>query len=748
MVKFGFDWEGAMIPLEPKDIQIFKEYIKRDLERILGIEVALLLPESQRDSSLKRLLPEMESDKFVSPAPVKDMYTDLVLLPLISNREPIGIAGFRDTNGIVARYALNDRWFDMNQIVLEKVQLYKTSVTDKEWGCLNSKCFEEFVTCWVNERRDSFAAEDGKSGFKEVIFDPNQTLNLLFIEELFAPSSPSRAVNNRDTLQNNGFWPNTVPAMMTITGPDSYLFRLDESLAAVVLSPNGKNGKAYEAGKAIFELLKRMTSGRSASHPGAKFALGLLCLSSQKMGDWNELTSDKVYGQVIESGKHILNIAKSRPYYPFAISSEIEQKEELTLISHIHPVLGDLAAKWHKSKRFSLILAKYDDEIGPDIDGVIQTGVSDRLLKGECLIPCSQNSFFVLLPGINREQALERGKDIQRFVKQSFGRTISVGLSAYPSKGCEKEETPFNAHKALIHTGFFGHDTITAFDSVSLNITGDILFNAGHLHAAIIEYEKGLQLGPDNLNLLNSLGVCHAQLKQYKQAIPCFEKALSISEDDLMARYNLASIYAKSFMPEKAICLLREASALNKDHFETFFQLGRLLQEKKNWTEALEAFKKAAECSDAKGVVHRYLGESCLALDLRQEAMTEFKKAVKINPSDAFSLSRLGVLFAEMKNDYEIAHALSSKALELDENNSSCLKAAGWISFLKKDYSQAIHSLEKAKQFGKKDPEIFYQLGMVYQEMKKASQARKNWEKALRIDPRFTKAEEALRMSH
>ncbi|MFH1146741.1 MAG: tetratricopeptide repeat protein [Pseudomonadota bacterium] len=737
-----------MIPLEPKDIRIFKQYIKKDLERILGIEVALLLPERQGDSSRKRPMPEMESEEFVGPIPVKDIYTDLVLLPLTSNREPIGVAGFRDTAGILARYGLKGRWHSMNELVLEKVQLYKTSLMDKEWGCLTRKCLEDLVICWINEQRDSLDGENGKPGFQKVIYDPDQTLDLIFVEEFPGPLSPFRTGKDREARQGDDFWPKMIPSIMKTAGADSCLFRLDESLLAVIPAHDARESKACETGKAIFEALKRTTGGRSASHLGKKFAMGLLSLSSQKMGDWNGLTPDEAYDRVIDNGRRILNIAKSRHYYPFAISNELEEEEKLTLINVIHPVLGELAARWQKSKQFSLILAKYDEEIEADMNRAVQAGVNDRFLKGECIIPCGLNSFFVLFPGISPDVALERVRDIQCFVKEYSGQTVSIGLVAYPLKGYEKEEIPFNAHKALIHAGFFGPDTITAFDEVSLNISGDMLFNAGHLHAAIIEYEKGIQLGPDNLNLLNSLRVCHAQLKQYKQAIPCFEKALNMNENDLMARYNLASVYSKSFMPERAISLLREASALNEDHFETFFQLGRLLQEKKNWAEALEAFKKAAECADAKGIVHRYLGESCLALDLRQEAMTEFKKAVKINPADAFSLSRLGILFAEVKNDYEIAHALSSKAIELDENNSSCLKAAGWISFLKKDYSEAIRSLEKARQFGKKDPEVFYQLGMVYQEMKKANQARKNWEKALRIDPYYTKAEEALRTCH
>jgi len=63
------------------------------------------------------------------------------------------------------------------------------------------------------------------------------------------------------------------------------------------------------------------------------------------------------------------------------------------------------------------------------------------------------------------------------------------------------------------------------------------------LVSAIKEYKRGLQIDPDNINLLNSLGVIYAQINRYHQAIPLFEKVLGIDSEDFMALFNLGFAY-------------------------------------------------------------------------------------------------------------------------------------------------------------------------------------------------------------
>jgi hypothetical protein len=67
---------------------------------------------------------------------------------------------------------------------------------------------------------------------------------------------------------------------------------------------------------------------------------------------------------------------------------------------------------------------------------------------------------------------------------------LTIGVAAYPTINYTRHQIVNNAEKALEHASFFGPGTITPFDAVSLNISGDRHYQAGNLEGAIREYQK------------------------------------------------------------------------------------------------------------------------------------------------------------------------------------------------------------------------------------------------------------------
>jgi tetratricopeptide (TPR) repeat protein len=86
---------------------------------------------------------------------------------------------------------------------------------------------------------------------------------------------------------------------------------------------------------------------------------------------------------------------------------------------------------------------------------------------------------------------------------------ILMGVAGFPFHDFKRDDIPGNALKAIDHAAFFGTDGMVYFDAVSLNISGDRLYQLNQYDAAIKEYKKGLELEPKNINLINSLGVCY-----------------------------------------------------------------------------------------------------------------------------------------------------------------------------------------------------------------------------------------------
>ena len=95
----------------------------------------------------------------------------------------------------------------------------------------------------------------------------------------------------------------------------------------------------------------------------------------------------------------------------------------------------------------------------------------------------------------------------------------SAGISVYPLLEYRKEDTFGNALKALEHASFFGSDSMVEFDAVSLNISGDKLYQKGDVDGAVKEFQTALRMDSENINVRNSLGVCYGVKGRTRQSL-------------------------------------------------------------------------------------------------------------------------------------------------------------------------------------------------------------------------------------
>ena len=82
---------------------------------------------------------------------------------------------------------------------------------------------------------------------------------------------------------------------------------------------------------------------------------------------------------------------------------------------------------------------------------------------------------------------------------------------------------------------------------------GLLAFEEGRLEEAAIEFEKALQLEPENPNMLFQLGRTYNRLKEFDDAINNFEKALKINPQLKGINYELGIAYFNIGEFEKAL---------------------------------------------------------------------------------------------------------------------------------------------------------------------------------------------------
>ncbi len=270
----------------------------------------------------------------------------------------------------------------------------------------------------------------------------------------------------------------------------------------------------------------------------------------------------------------------------------------------------------------------------------------------------------------NEKKASQLIISLKEKISTALKADILIGVAKFPYQNFSREETFDNAIKAIDHAAFFGPDTLIHFDATSLNISGDRLYQLNKYKMALDEYQKGLEIEPDNINLINSLGVCFGVMGKLDKAKLEFDKAMKINPNEVMVIYNIGLLYQIEEDIDKAIIYLRKAHGIDSAVFEVEFLLGSLLVKKNHTKQALPHLEKASEINPESGLSFRMKGEIHLGNNLPEKAGLEFNKAIKINPRDAISLSGYARSLELQDKNLNIARSFAQNSIDIDTDNN------------------------------------------------------------------------------
>jgi len=294
------------------------------------------------------------------------------------------------------------------------------------------------------------------------------------------------------------------------------------------------------------------------------------------------------------------------------------------------------------------------------------------------------------------ELAHKAQKDIETFLNE----TISIGMAFYPTTNFNKHQILDNALKALDHAAFFGPNSAVAFDAVSLNISGDKLYQKGDINGAINEFKTGLLLDPLNANIHNSLGVCYGVSGFFEKAKEEFETAIRLDSNEAMSLYNSGLVNLLMDNKDRALEHFIKAEAIGEDVFEVEFQLGKLYLELGKPEKGKKHIEKAIGLKAESGAAFRCLGDCNKAINNINKAIASYKKAIKLNPNDTNSLSTLGYLFDIKDENTEIATIFCRQSVEISPDNGLFRHRLGRLYFKQNQYEDAMKEFQKANDLG------------------------------------------------
>jgi tetratricopeptide (TPR) repeat protein len=413
------------------------------------------------------------------------------------------------------------------------------------------------------------------------------------------------------------------------------------------------------------------------------------------------------------SGKRLLDeawtallVALKRGPFGFCDFSLLAYPENHPLVRPEQNLVRRLRRLWKKSEQFFLVQFRSDNACYP-VDKIVSPFIDNGTVVQ------SGNDCIVYLDQREERTVLDWTANIVRQCREfDSGKTVSAGVACFPYNDFKKTEILYNCHKALAHAAFFGSGGVALFDAVSLNISGDIYFSDGDLVKAVKEYRRGLKCDEGNVNLHNSLGVTFTMMNRLSAAMICFEKALELDENSFMALYNIglgelhhdrkktAIIYFKKALD----CIYEDGSddgpALKKDLRR---QIGILASETGDHQLALDYLLPWYESSFSKRYRERVtfnIGRSYYGLRQNRKAMEWLQRALRNNEYDDRAMHFLGKVYHEEGEGDEIALSLCRKSLELDPDNTFYLLELAHLQFHCGMISDACDNLKKCLKSG------------------------------------------------
>jgi tetratricopeptide (TPR) repeat protein len=159
-------------------------------------------------------------------------------------------------------------------------------------------------------------------------------------------------------------------------------------------------------------------------------------------------------------------------------------------------------------------------------------------------------------------------------------------------------------------------------------------------------------------------------------------------------------------------------------------------------TAGFEAAPKAARSPVEEAGIHLLQGSAFFERGDLDQAITEFTKAIALNPKLAVAYEKRGAALS-MKGRYAEALADSdraldlNKALELDKDLYFVYASRGFVFYKQSKLDQALADYDKALQMRPEEAELYNNRGLVHASKGQVDQALADYQKASELSPEW-----------
>jgi len=214
-------------------------------------------------------------------------------------------------------------------------------------------------------------------------------------------------------------------------------------------------------------------------------------------------------------------------------------------------------------------------------------------------------------------------------------------------------------------------------------VLGDSYIKLNVPDSALIVYEMGVQVFPQNAHLHRSLGYLYGLAGRVDEAIRQYEQALEVEPNAVNDRRALANLYIKAEKVDDAILQLEKVLELDPADTQSQETLSSLYRARGDEMGYVQALEKAHQLDPENTETMLKLGKAYLDRNENQKALAILQKLLQKTPNDTYVMELQAGALQNMKR-FKEAIAVYDKIVSLRPDNkrayceqASCYKELG-----------------------------------------------------------------------
>jgi len=326
----------------------------------------------------------------------------------------------------------------------------------------------------------------------------------------------------------------------------------------------------------------------------------------------------------------------------------------------------------------------------------------------------------------------DRRSDVEDKIEQHFSNIYELGRD-YKQKIAEADEILKNDVPERHH--------IKAWIEKGQNLR-----LLGKAEQSLQCFENVLLKDKKNIKALTEKAKSYEDLSQYREAINCYEDVLDITGKDVCVLNDIAYSYLQLSEYDVAISYLEKVLQIDERNVTALDNLGYCHRRKKQYNIALDYLKKSNQLEKEKDDnfasvqmlrIYDYTDDIDASLNLATQL-------IKDGNANSYVYFRAGENLVDQKK-YDDAIPLLKKSLSL-KDTSDTFNQLGFCYHRKKRYDLAILYYEKGLDKEQMQSNYYEScvaisnLGACYYELKDYQTALKNFDRTLKIDPKYRDA--------